>query len=254
MSSQHDSNRQQFEARSAAYLTSTVHASGPDLRYVTERLQKLSPSGKALDAGCGAGHLAFTLAPHCTSVVATDPLGSMLLTVAAEAAKRGHENIITTQCAAAPLPFPDAQYDLYATRYSAHHWPDVPQALAEARRVLKAGAELLVIDVLGGDTPLADTHLQCWELLRDPSHVRDYSDADWRQMLEVAGFSLEAGVRFPLRIEYLAWIERMATPPERSQLIRQLQQAASAEVAAALKLEPDGSFEVSTGVYFARRA
>ena len=35
-----------------------------------------------------------------------------------------------------------------------------------------------------------DTFLQTIELLRDPSHVRDYRISEWRDMLAAAGFAV----------------------------------------------------------------
>ncbi|MDR2216482.1 MAG: class I SAM-dependent methyltransferase, partial [Nevskiaceae bacterium] len=160
---------QQFDPQAQAYLTSAVHAAGPDLAHAQERVAQRLPATKAiaLDVGCGAGHLSFALAPHVAKLIAADPAPSMLATVNASAAQRGLANIQTCQAHADALPFPDATFCLVSSRYSAHHWPDVPAALAQMRRVAKPGGWLLMIDLLGGVTPLADTHLQAMELLRD---------------------------------------------------------------------------------------
>src|SRR3546814_4485999 len=59
---------------------------------------------------------------------------------------------------------------------------------SEAARVLKAGGQALFVDGRSPGLPLLDTHLQAIELLRDPSHVRDYAAAEWLSALESAGF------------------------------------------------------------------
>ena len=69
----------QFDPRAEAYLTSVVHAAGPDLAAAAERVaRELSPGAKILDVGTGAGHLSFALAPWVPKVVALDPAPEML--------------------------------------------------------------------------------------------------------------------------------------------------------------------------------
>jgi len=51
--------------------------------------------------------------------------------------------------------------------------------LREARRVLKPGGRAVFMDAISPGPALLDTYLQAVELLRDPSHLRDYSLAEW---------------------------------------------------------------------------
>lgn len=245
---------QQFDPRASAYLTSAVHADGPDLDHARHLVAASLPATSvvALDAGCGAGHLGFALAPLVATVVAADPAPSMLATVQAAARERGLSHIQTCQAQAESLPFADASFCLVASRYSAHHWRDVPAALAQMRRVVKPGGWLLMIDLLGGATPLVDTHLQAIELLRDPSHVRDYTVEEWRRMIAGAGFDLVETQSWPIRLEFASWVERMRTPAAAVAAIRRLQQGAPQEVREGLALEQDGSFTPRVGLFWAR--
>lgn len=177
----------------------------------------------------------------------------MLATVQQAAHDRGLANIGTAQAYAEALPFADGYFDIVATRYSAHHWGNVPEALREARRVLADGGYLLVSDVLGATLPLVDTHLQAMEVLRDPSHVRDYSIQEWQALLAHAHFELEHFKLWPTRIDPATWAERMRTPPESVAAIRRLQGGAPAEVVRALAFEADGSFTVQTGLFWAHK-
>jgi ubiquinone/menaquinone biosynthesis C-methylase UbiE len=243
----------QFDPQAQAYLTSAVHAAGPDLRAARDRVERaLPPQARILDVGAGAGHLSFALAPAAAGVVALDPSPGMLATVRRAAAERQLPQIETCEAAAAALPFPAASFDLVCTRYSAHHWLNVPAALAEMRRVVKPDGFILLIDFLGDEDPLLDTHLQSIELLRDTSHVRDRSISEWQALLHQAGFDALEHSTWDTHIEFTSWVQRMRTPEALVTAIRMLQTGAPAEVQRALRIEADGSFTWRTGLFWGR--
>ena len=252
----HEQNvRTQFDPRARDYLTSAVHASGPDLAHAGDLVrQTAAGTGRALDVGCGAGHLAFALAPHVEHIVALDPSPGMLSTVASGAAERGSSRIEVRQGSAESLPFAAASFDLVCTRYSAHHWTRLEAAVRDMCRVLAPGGHALVIDTLGAEDALTDTYLQAIELLRDVSHVRNRSVDEWRSLLRSAGFTALDHREWPTRLEFSSWVARMRTPADRVAAIRSLQQAAPREVKEALAIEADGSFTIRTGLFWLRKA
>ena len=237
---------EQFGPRATAYVESPVHARGADLEQLAELAQGLPATAKALDLGCGGGHVAFHIAPYVGQVVAYDMSVEMLTAVARAAADKGLGNIVTRQGVAEKVPFPDASFDLVVSRFSAHHWNDLGAGLREARRVLKEGGHAVFIDAVAAPSPLCDTHFQAIELLRDTSHVRDYSPAEWLDALGKSGFNV--GITMPrrLRLEFRSWITRMRTPDPLVGAIRALQAAMPREVTDYLELEPDGSFTIDT--------
>ncbi|MGY2052115.1 class I SAM-dependent methyltransferase [Methylobacterium sp. JK268] len=243
----------QFGPRAAAYVESAVHAAGEDLAALDAIAARAAPR-RALDLGCGGGHVAYRLAPHAGTVTACDLSGEMLAAVAATAAARELSNIETVEAPAERLPFADGTFDFVATRFSAHHWRDVEGGLREARRVAARGAPMIVIDGLSPGDPLLDTHLQAVELLRDPSHVRDYSLSEWGGALARCGFVIEACQRWQLRMDFASWIARMRTPEAHVRAIRALQALASEPVKAHFAIEPDGSFQLDVLMVEARAA
>jgi len=205
----------QFGSRADAYLASSVHARGADL----ERLRVLSESirpAHVLDLGCGAGHASFAMARGgARRITAFDPSAQMLAVVAREAAARGHETLDTQAGSAESLPFADASFEIVATRYSAHHWANVPRALAECARVLKPGGRLVVIDVVSPEDQVLDTALQVIEFLRDSSHVRNYRISEWSAMLCAAGFETPSVDSWRLPLEFRSWVARIGTSAPR---------------------------------------
>ena len=231
----------QFGPRAKAYVESAVHSQGADL----EAMGALAQNAElALDLGAGGGHVSYALARHARRVIATDLSSEMLAAVARTAGEKGLSNIETTQAPAEHLPFEDETFDFVASRFSAHHWRDFDAGLREARRTLKRGGRAAFVDVYAPGQALFDTHLQAIELLRDHSHVRDYTSAQWLDTLGRSGFTVEVCRTWRLRMDFPVWIARMQTPDVNVKAIRALQIAASTETKAHFAIEPDGSFSL----------
>jgi len=231
----------QFGPQARAYVESAVHGQGADLDQIGALAQRLQPD-LALDLGCGGGHVSYALARHARRVIATDLSSEMLAAVAETARGRGLTNIETVEAPAERLPFEDARFDLVASRFSTHHWRDFEAGLRQARRALKRDGKAVFVDAFAPGPALLDTHLQAIELLRDHSHVRDYTCAQWFDALARSGFAVDACRTWRLRMDFPVWIARMRTPDENVRAIRALQMAAAAETKAHFAIEPDGSF------------
>ncbi|VVP66978.1 putative methyltransferase YcgJ [Pseudomonas fluorescens] len=244
--------QRQFGEQASAYLSSTVHAQGAEFALLRAELEGKGDA-RLLDLGCGAGHVSFNVAPLVREVVAYDLSQQMLDVVASAAAERGMDNIRTECGAAERLPFADASFDFVFSRYSAHHWSDLGLALREVRRVLKPGGVAAFVDVMSPGSPLLDTYLQSVEVLRDTSHVRDYSASEWLQQISEAGLCTRSHSRQRLRLEYSSWVERMRTPGAMREAICQLQQAMGEEVRQYYQIEADGSFSTDVLVLWAER-
>ena len=243
----------QFGPRAEAYLTSAVHARGPDLDEL-EGIARAHAGGRALDLGCGGGHVAYRLSPIMESVTACDLSPEMLSLVQSTARARALTNVSTRQARAEALPFEAAAFSFVATRFSAHHWTSLAAGLAEARRVVAPGATAVVIDAAAPHSVLLDTHLQAIELLRDPSHVRDYTLREWIAAMEHAGFEIRSARRSRLHIDFSSWVQRMNAPPPLVEAIRTLQAGAPAEVREYFQTAADGSFELDVVLLEGRAA
>jgi ubiquinone/menaquinone biosynthesis C-methylase UbiE len=243
--SHHAHVESQFGARADAYVTSAVHAAGEDLDLLEEVVRRAAPRN-ALDLGAGGGHVAYRLARHAGHVVASDLSAAMLAAVAATAHEKGLENIETCAAPAEQLSFDDATFDFLGCRFSAHHWRGFEAGLHEARRVLAPGSTAVFIDAVSPGPAVLDTHIQAIELLRDTSHVRDYTAAERLAALGRASFAVRATRTWRLRMDFPTWIARMRTPDQNAKAIRALQQAASTEVVGHFSIESDGSFMLDT--------
>ncbi|WP_039057309.1 class I SAM-dependent methyltransferase [Enterobacter sp. Bisph1] len=247
----HELTEKQFGDQAQAYLTSQVHAQGADLVRLAEWL---SHDGDAslLDLGCGAGHASFVAAGVVREVTAYDLSEKMLAVVCQAAKDRQLTNIATAHGAAEKLPFADSSFDVVISRYSAHHWHDVALALREIKRVLKPGGKFILMDIASPGRPVLDIFLQTIEVLRDPSHVRNYSPAEWLQMTQQGGLLIEKLLTDRLALEYQSWVERMNTPEVLRAAIRYLQVQASDEVKQHFLVGNEGAFTSDTLMFQAR--
>lgn len=243
----------QYDSQATAYLQSSLHAGGADLERIASLLAN-SREARALDLGCGGGHLSFLLAAHVRSVLAVDLSAAMLGTVLAEAQRRGLGNIYTQQESAETLDLPGETFDVVATRYSAHHWRHWASGVRTMARLLKPQGLALFSDVIGPADPLLDTWLQSLELLRDPSHVRNASLEAWEQEVAGSGLVVREIIRDRLRLEFASWVARMRTPAVQVSAIRALQQRASSEVKEYFEIAEDGSFSIDTALIIASKA
>lgn len=245
METQQDFAAAHYAPRAGDYVTSAVHAAGPDLDQMERLLRDLKPA-RVLDLGCGGGHVSYRAALHAKEVVACDPTKAMLEMVAAEAAKRGLGNIETLAAAAEQLPFADASFDAVLCRFTAHHWADLGAGLREACRVLKPGGAAVFIDSIAPEDAVLDSHLQAIELLRDPSHVRNYRVSEWQARLGEAGFKLRNLVVRRVPILFEGWVARTRMPPATEAVLRSLIQAAPAGVRKHLAVAANCDWELES--------
>lgn len=242
----------QFGRAAAQYKTSQVHATGEDLVRIAKLVQQ-QEQPYALDAGCGAGHASMAIAPYSRRVVALDLTSNMLEQVEQLATERGFSHIETRQGDVEQIPFADGSFDLVVSRYSAHHWPDPLTALQECHRVLKPGGRFILSDIVSPEEPAHDTFLQTFELLRDASHVRDHTVAQWQTMFERSGFQSHVVFSWRLPLDFQAWTTRMATPPARVAMVQHLYDNAPEEIRTAFAIQDNYDFALYGTLFEATR-
>ncbi|MDP8911354.1 MAG: methyltransferase domain-containing protein [Actinomycetota bacterium] len=188
-----------WSARAEAFRESPAHREGPDLDLLVEWCVP-APGVKALDVATGGGHVARRLREVGCEVVTSDPAPGM------------RPDVI---CRAEDLPFADGSFDVVACRIAAHHFGDVRAAVAEMARVSE---RLVVIE----DNLYLSEEVEEAERLRDPTHVRCYSEDEWKTFVSDAGLQVEDIELFERRRSVDDWLARVETPPEDAARVRQL--------------------------------
>jgi ubiquinone/menaquinone biosynthesis C-methylase UbiE len=214
--------QRQFGPNAARYRASRVHAEGASLARLVE-LTRPQPGWEVLDVATGAGHTAAAFAPHVKRVVASDITREMLREAQALARDRGLGNVEFREADAENLAFPDDSFDLVTCRIAPHHFGNVPRFVAEARRVLKPGALFALVDNVAPDAATnpefpapalaaAAEEYDRLEKLRDPSHVKALTSAEWRDVFARAGLAIAHDELLPKAMTFAAWCERMSVP------------------------------------------
>ena len=101
------------------------------------------------DLGCGTGQLAAALAPFVRQVIAVDQSKAML--AAARRRLGGLDNVELRQGDLEALPIEDGELDAAALYLVLHYAVEPARVLAEARRALRSGGRLLVVDMIPHD-------------------------------------------------------------------------------------------------------
>ena len=157
-----------WDERAQAYRESKTHAEGADLDLVVEWCAP-EIGRKVLDVATGGGHVARRLREQGCEVVTTDRSPGMKPDVVSRAED---------------MPFADGSFDCVVSRIAPHHFADVRKGVEEMARVSN---DVVVIE----DTLFSSDRHEEAEKLRDPTHVRNYTEAEWVDFLTGAGLEVE---------------------------------------------------------------
>jgi SAM-dependent methyltransferase len=186
-----------WSERAEAYRTAVEQASGSDLDRIVEWV---AGAENVLDVATGGGHVARRLREAGIEVTTLDPAPGMRPDVVAGAEE---------------IPFEDSCFDVVVTRIAPHHFADVRAAVREMARV---ACDQVIVE----DTLYVSEEVEAAERLRDPTHVRSYTEDEWRAMLEDAGLRVEEVEQHSKRHPLDAWLARTGCEGEEAERVRGL--------------------------------
>jgi ubiquinone/menaquinone biosynthesis C-methylase UbiE len=152
-----------------------------------------------LDLACGPGIVACAFATRAQHVTGIDLTPAMI----GQAQKRQREqqldNLTWQVGDVLPLPFADASFSTVVTRYSFHHFLNPQAVYAEMLRVCQPGGTVMVVDA--APPPEKQDAYNHIEKLRDPSHNRALTEAEFLQMADSLGLQKIKTARYQFGID-----------------------------------------------------
>jgi len=141
----------------------------------------LLPPMDVADLGCGEGYLTIETALWARRVFAVDRSKESLARARALAARRKVRNIVWKRGALERVPLGDASVDLVLLSQSLHHAETPAAVLAEARRILRRGGRLLLLDLR--------KHDEAWVKSALGDRWLGFTDGALKELLTGAGFA-----------------------------------------------------------------
>ena len=241
-------SKEQFDRQASHYDEQWNQWSKESITWMLEHAA-CKPTDRVLDVATGTGFCAQAFAPHVASVVGLDVSVGMLETGRQRMQAAGVTNVAFQEGAAEAIPCEDGSFDLVTARVAPHHFLDIRRFAHEVHRVLKPGGRFILADTT---VPDGDAAADAWqneiEVVRDPSHVRNYNATEWRSIVEEAGLKVTdltsggGGITVPVS----DWIKKAGCGPEQVERIQQLLRTAPASAVAQFNIhESDGETYVT---------
>ena len=186
-----------WSSRAEAYRNAPEQREGEDLDLIVDWAEG---SQTALDVATGGGHVARRLREAGLQVVSADPAPGM------------QPDVI---CRAEHLPFADGAFDLVVSRIAPHHFGNIAKAVDEMARVSN---DVVVIE----DTLYSSDRHEEAEKLRDPTHVRNYTEDEWVELLTNAGLEVEQRQLFEKVHPLEDWLARTGCEGDEAARVKEL--------------------------------
>ena len=174
----------QFTLQAAPFAQSQSIRNEEALNHIVA-LAHAGPDDTSLDVACGPGLLACAFAHVVRHAAGIDLTPAMLDQARKTQMEQSLSNLSWQQGDVTALPYPDAHFSIVSSRYAFHHLPNPLAVLNEMKRVCKPGGRVVVADMV--PAPDKAAALNAEELLRDPSHVRALTEAEFKSLFAEAG-------------------------------------------------------------------
>jgi len=193
-----------FGKNADKYVKSLSHEKGGDLDRLLALLEPKNPD-IAADFATGTGFTAIALAKYVKKVFAIDITIEMLAEAKKLAENKNITNIEFLNENVTRTSFKDNSLDIVVTRRAAHHFSDKQTFVLEAKRVLKSGGKLGIVDMV---IPENDNicFFNTLEKTRDSSHYEALKYTEWLALLKKFDFTIYRSELFVEKLNFKDWL------------------------------------------------
>ena len=208
------------------------------------KFAQLTPEQRILDVGTGAGLLPIMLAEaNLGNIVGVDISPAMLeraellrLSSAPDIARHVDFRLAAAQL----LPFRKERFDALFCRLVLHLTNKPDAILREARRVLRTGGVLVLVGLLSADDPVKRATQNAIETRRNRAHVAARSSQQYHDMVESAGFTIEAEKAVTYERELDEWLTELSSESGDAAVVRDMMEASLETDAAGINVRRNG--------------
>ena len=175
---------EQFTQQAPGFATAASLQDAAQLELMLDA-SRIGPSSRVLDVACGPGIVTCAFAQRAAAAVGLDLVESMLERAAERADALGLANVEWVRGDVDALPWPESAFDAVVSRFSLHHLEEPAVALREMARVCARGGRLVICDL--APEPARAEAFDAMERLRDPSHVRAFTEGELCALIAETG-------------------------------------------------------------------
>lgn len=180
------------------------------LDYVISEVQP-QETDSVLEVAAGTCVCGRSFALYVGQVTCLDLTPAMLSVGKEQAEKQELGNMTFVIGDAGELPFLDNSFSIVISRLAFHHFPDVNRPFSEMARVLKRGGKFVFIDMEATEENLRTTQDKI-ETLRDPSHIRNLSQAEMLKLFTDNHLVVEKRDSTRMTKNLSEWLDFTKTP------------------------------------------
>jgi ubiquinone/menaquinone biosynthesis C-methylase UbiE len=227
----------QFTRQAAPFAQSQAIRNEQALNQIVA-LANAGPDDTCLDVACGPGLLACAFARVVRYAVGIDLTPAMLDQARLTQVQQSLANVSWQQGDVTALPYPDGHFSIVSSRYAFHHLTNPQAVLNEMKRVCKPGGRIVVADM--APAPGKAAALNAEEFLRDPSHVRALTEAEFQALFTKAGLPEPGITRSRVEGELDDLLSRSFPHPGDSDRVRAMFEASLSDNALDLNTRREG--------------
>ena len=178
--------RETWNRSAASYIDSAAKLTKHAVNLLIEAA-RLTVESRALEVGCGPGHITKMMADTGAKVTGVDLAPDMV-----EVASDLYPNIEFKEADAEHLPFDAATFDVVLVNFAIHHFARPVKACSEFHRVLKPGGHFVFAGPIqqfgfGAFIEALTAHHTMDELPHGPIYL-EATQADYENLMKEAGF------------------------------------------------------------------